>query len=243
MAFRKNHWSLQSRFLSILVLLAPPAWAAHPLITEDTGTQVAGHWQLEVNAERQKDGGRTRPVQWGDTLSYGFQDNAELQVGLPYVRGLGKGDLAIDVKWRFHQEGAMSLGLKPGITLPTGNEQRGLGTGKATAGTLLILSYEPQGWAFHTHAGYRYNRNSVGDRESLLHYSAALWLKPTDRLKLVADLSFDTNPDRTSNTSLRQNVFGFIYSVTKDFDVDAGYRRGNSPAIDRALMAGITLRW
>lgn len=243
MAFRKNRWSLQSRFLPLLVLLAPPAWGAHPLITEDTGTQGAGRWQLEVNAERQEDEGRTLPTQWGTTLSYGFRDDADLQFGLPYVRGLGKGDLAVDVKWRFHQQGATSLGLKPGITLPTGNEQRGLGTGKVTAGSLLILSFEPEGWSFHTHAGYRYSRNSVGDRESLLHYSAALWLKPTGQLKLVADISFDTNPDRSSDHSLRQHVFGFIYSVTKDFDVDAGIRRGNSPAIDRALMAGIALRW
>lgn len=242
MAYRKNRWPLQSRFLALLVFLAPPAWGAHPLITEDTGTQGLGRWQLEVNVERQKEG-NTRATQWGDTLSYGFRDDADLQVGLPYLAGQGKQDLAIDVKWRFHQQGATSLGLKPGITLPTGNEQRGLGTGKVTAGSLLILSYEPEGWAFHTHAGYRYNRNSVGDRESLLHYSAALWLKPTDRLKLVADLSFDTNPDRSSNTSLRQYVLGFIYSVTRDFDVDAGIRRGNSPAIDRALMAGIALRW
>jgi outer membrane putative beta-barrel porin/alpha-amylase len=242
LAFRKNRWSLQSRFLTFLVLLAPPAWGAHPLITEDTGTQGLGRWQLEVNVERQKDGG-TRATQWGTTLSYGFRDDADLQIGIPYTVNQGRQDLAIDVKWRFYQQGATSLGLKPGITLPTGDEQRGLGTGKVTAGSLLILSYEPEAWAFHTHAGYRHGRNAVGNREALLHYSAALWLKPTDKLKLVADLSFDTNPDRSSNDSLRQYVFGFIYSVTKDFDVDAGIRRGNSPAIDRALMAGITLRW
>ena len=226
----------------MLCFVAPPAWAAHPLITEDTGTQGAGRWQLELNVERQKDDS-ARATQWGTTLSYGLEDNADLQIGIPYTVNQGRQDLAVDVKWRFHQQGATSLGLKPGITLPTGDEQRGLGTGKVTAGSLLILSYEPEAWSFHTHAGFRYSRNSVGDRESLLHYSASLWLKPTDKLKLVADLSFDTNPDRSSNNSLRQHVFGFIYSVTKDFDVDAGIRRGNSPAIDRALMAGVTLRW
>lgn len=241
MAFRKTRWLLQSRIF-LLAAFAPPAWAAHPLITEDTGTQGTGRWQLELNVERQKEG-NARATQWGSTVSYGFRDNADLQVGIPYVVGQGKADAAIDVKWRFHEQGVTSLGLKPGVTLPSGNEQRGLGTGKPTVGTLLILSYEPEGWSFHTHAGYRYNRNSVNDRESLSHFSASLWLKPTDKLKLVSDASYDTNPDRSSNTSLRQYVLGFIYSVTKDFDVDAGYRRGNSPAIDRALMAGITLRW
>lgn len=225
-----------------MLVAAEAAHAAHPLITEDTGTQELGRWQLELNVERQKDGD-TRATRWGSTLAYGFRENAELQIGIPYVVRQGRQDLAIEVKWRFYEQGATSLGLMPGITLPTGNEERGLGTGKTTAGSLLILSYEPEGWSFHTHVGYQYNRNSLGDRESLLHGSAALWYKATGKLTLVADMSFDTNPDRSSNTSLRQHLFGFIYSVTKDFDLDAGLRRGRAPAVDRALMAGVTVRW
>jgi hypothetical protein len=38
-------------------------------------------------------------------------------------------------------------------------------------------------------------------------------------------------------------VVGFIWSLTKDIDLDSGMRRGNDPAIDKALMAGVTLRW
>lgn len=219
-----------------------PAHAAHPLLTEDTGTQGSGRWQLEANAERQRDGSASSTV-WGTTLSYGVRDNTDLQVGIPIVSGEGKGDMAIDVKWRFHEQGPLSFGLKPGITLPTGDERRGLGTGKLTFGTLAILSYEPEGWSFHTHAGYRRNRNLLGERETLLHYSASLWLKVGEQLKLVSDLAFDTNPDRSSSTALRQWVLGFIYSVSKDLDLSVGYRRGNAPAVDRAVGAGVTLRW
>jgi hypothetical protein len=49
--------------LSALVCcLTGPAFAAHPLITEDTGTQGEGRFQLELTGERgydQDDGGRT----------------------------------------------------------------------------------------------------------------------------------------------------------------------------------------
>jgi hypothetical protein len=31
--------------------------------------------------------------------------------------------------------------------------------------------------------------------------------------------------------------------MTKDVDLDAGIRRGNDPAIDKAVMAGFTVRW
>ena len=212
--------------------------AAHPLITEDTGTQGRGGWQLELNVERQRDSGASA-TQWGSTLSYGFVDEADLQVGLPYRENPGRGDLAIDVKWRFRQRDVLSLGLKPGITLPTGDEERGLGTGRTTVGSLAILSYEPEGWSFHTHAGYRHNRNSLGEPESLRHLSGSIWLKPSAQLKLVADLSTDSGGGQT----LRQYVLGFIYSVTRDIDLDAGLRRSRAPATGRALMAGLTLRW
>lgn len=226
---------------SLLALLAGTATAvhaAHPLITEDTGTQGKGGWQLELNAERQRDAGASA-TQWGSTLSYGFVDSADVQVGLPYRASEGRGDLAIDVKWRFFQREVLSLGLKPGVTLPTGDEERRLGTGRTTAGSLLILSYEPEIWSFHAHAGYRQHRNSLGDPEARRHLSGSLWLKPSAKLKLVSDLSYDSG----SGATLRQYVLGVIYSVTKDFDIDAGLRRGNAPAVDRALLAGITVRW
>jgi len=38
-------------------------------------------------------------------------------------------------------------------------------------------------------------------------------------------------------------VLGAIYSPSKDLDLDIGFRRGNDAAIERAVMAGITLRW
>ena len=236
-------------WLSALGLAALPAFGAHPLITEDTGTQGKGGWQLEVNGERYKDtveDETSRGKQASAVLSYGVTEKADLQVGLPYQdNGVerGKGDVAIDLKWRFYESGPLSLGLKPGITLSTGDEERGLGAGRTTWGTLAIVSYDVEGAALHTHAGYRHNDNVHGLRKSLWHLSAALWWKATEALKVVGDLSYDTNPDPTSDTLVRQWVFGLIYSVTKNFDLDVGYRRGNDPAIDRAYMAGVTLRW
>lgn len=243
-----------SAFFAIVLGLAPAAvHGAHPLITEDTGTQGKGNWQLEVNAESTRDsadGVVTRGFQPAATLSYGVIDNVDLQFTQGYLRQKTEGtrvsgrlDSAIDVKWRFYENGALSLGLKPGVTLPGGRDEEGLGTGRATWGSLAILSYEPEGWAFHSHVGYRRNRNNLGQRESLKHVSAALWWKPTERVKLILDHSLDTNPDPASERTLRQTIVGIIYSVTPKFDLDAGVRRGNDPAIDRALLFGTTLRW
>lgn len=239
---------------SLTLALAPrPVHGAHPLITEDTGTQGKGGWQLEVNGERTRDrsdGAVTHGNQAAATLSHGAADRVDVQLTLPYLRQTtdgarvsGKLDLAIDVKWRFYENGPLSLGLKPGFTIPSGNDNEGLGAGRSTWGSLAILSYDREGWALHSHIGYRRNRNSTGHRESLKHISVAFWFKPSARLKLVSDHSLDTNPDGASATVLRQTVLGIIYSVAPNLDLDAGVRFGNAPSIERALLFGTTLRW
>jgi hypothetical protein len=232
-----------------LLATAGGAHAAHPLISEDTGTQGKGRWQLELNGERTRDrvdDGTAQGKQAAAVLSHGFAENADLQLGLPYRDDgteHGLGDASIDLKWRFYESGALSFGLKPGLTLPTGRDDRGLGTGRVTWGSYLILSYDPDWWAVHSHVGYRHNANTLGERVDLVHASAAVFLKPTKTVKLVFDLSFDTNPDPASDAALRQQVVGIIWSLTGDFDLDAGFRRGNAPAIDRAYLLGLTYRW
>ena len=242
-------WKPSAAALAALLVAAQGAHGAHPFITEDTGTQGKGGWQLEINGEGNRDvveGETSKGSQFAAVLSYGLLDNLDLQLGSPYQdNGInqGAGDAAIDLKWRFYESGPLSLGLKPGVTLPTGKDEQGLGSGRTTWGTLAILSYETEAWAFHSHVGYRQNRNKQEQRESLRHWSALFVYKPTQALRLGIDLAFDTNPDPESDQTLRQLVLGAIYSVTKDFDLDVGVRWGNDPAIDRALMAGITVRW
>ncbi len=235
-----------------------PAEAAHPLLTEDTGTQGLGNVQLELMVDSTRDhtpGATVRDLQTTAVLSYGVLENVDLQLGLPHIRQhthdaagrhaeRGLLDASLDLKWRFFEREALSLGLKPGVTLPSGDKDRGFGNGRATWGALTILSYEPGPWAFHSHFGYRRNNNAVGDRASLRHVSAALTWKATERLKLVADFSADTNPDRAGRGSLRYRILGLIYSPTPAFDLDAGLKHGHGrAATDQAFLVGATWRW
>jgi hypothetical protein len=235
-----------------------PAEAAHPLLTEDTGTQGEGKYQLELMVDRTRDhppGATVRELQTTAVLSYGLMENADLQVGLPHLRkhahdasgrhaGQGLLDTSLDLKWRFFEREALSLAFKPGITLPTGDEDRGFGTGRVTWGTLLVLSYEPGSLAFHSHLGYRRNNNTTDQRRDLGHISAALTWKATDRLKLVADFSADSDPDGGNRGSLRYRILGLIYSPTPAIDLDAGLKHGHGrAATDRAFLIGATYRW
>jgi hypothetical protein len=58
------------------------------------------------------------------------------------------------------------------------------------------------------------------------------------------DLSRDTNPVPGFSTPLDYVIVGAIWTPVKSVDLDLGYRYGASnPALDRALLAGVTLRW
>lgn len=242
-----------------LASLPPTSHAAHPLFTEDTGTQGKGNSQLELTYDGFRDwlaGVKVRGAQSAAVYSYGVADPADLQVGLPYLRldedapggsrvlTRGINDLSVDLKWRFFERGAFSLALKPGITLPTGNADKFLGAGRVTWGALLIGSYEPGALAFHAHVGYRDFRNTIGAKTSLWQLTGAMTWQLIDKLKLVTDVSRETNPVPGYSTPLDHLVVGAIFTPLKNLDLDIGYRYGLSkPAIDSGLLAGVTLRW
>jgi hypothetical protein len=245
--------------IALVGALLPDAEAAHPLFTEDTGTQGRGRSQLELTYDGFRDwlaGVKVRGAQSAALYSYGVAEPADLQVGLPYLRldedaqggsrvlTRGINDLSIDLKWRFFERGAFSLAVKPGITLPTGDADKFLGAGRVTWGALLIGSYEPGALAFHAHLGYRDFRNTIGAKTALWQATGAITWQLIEKLKLVTDVSRETNPVPGYSTPLDYVVVGAIWTPQKNLDLDIGYRYGASkPALDAGLLAGVTLRW
>lgn len=236
---------LAAGLLSFCLAAAIDAHAAHPLITEDTGTQGAGRYQLEVFAEELEERATRRDVEiYRGFLSYGIAESADVQVGLPLYRDGpdGVGDASLDLKWRFFERNAWSLALMPGITLPTGDERDGRGTGRATWGSLIILSYAPGAVAVHAHAGFRRNENKLNERESLRQLAAAATYRVGD-VRFVGELTRETNPVPGGGT-VRYTTLGAIWSMTRDVDLDIGWRTGNGSApIEEALLLGATVRW
>jgi hypothetical protein len=228
-------------------LAATHLHAAHPLITEDTGTIGAGRWQLELFGEAGNAAGTGARLDRDDAvLSYGLARNLDLQAGLPWIheRTSGAGDARLDLKWRFLERGDLSLALKPGVSFPTGNDQAGRGAGRAGWGSQFVASYDYAPAAFHLHLGYQRHRNEIGERESLTHVSGAVELRAAPGLRVVADVARDTNPDPAQSRAERYVVFGVIWSVTRDFDVDVGVKRGSGSAeLREAILVGLAARW
>lgn len=117
--------------VAIACLIACPVEvrAAHPLITEDTGTQGQGHFQLELTSEcgyRKQGNTKETGIATTATLSYGLLESVDGIVSVPHLRSktvgtsssvteAGHADTGFDVKWRFHQSERLSLALKTGF--------------------------------------------------------------------------------------------------------------------------------
>lgn len=242
-------------FVFAVAAAAGAAHAAPPLITEDTGTQGKGVAQLEFTVEmpREERGGSSYDgVEASLVLNYGLAENIDLQFVLPYLRATehtagvrtqteGALDARINVKWRFYENDAFSLAFMPGLIIPTGKS--GLSTERVNPGVLLIGSYEPEPLALHADIGYRYLDNVLGLREDLYHASVSVHYTLQDRLKLVADQSWENTLDPGPTGTVRYTTLGAILRISESFGIGCGVKLGHGEiAIDRTYLCGMGLR-
>lgn len=238
----------------LALLVAAPAWASHPLITEDTGVLDKGQWEVELHGERTReheDGVRTRRSEFAAQLAYGIHEKAQLGVELPYLREAtdgdvaeGRGDATVSLKWRFHEKDGLSLVFKPDVLLPIGRDEVGLGAGRVRWAANLVGGYDTGKLEFLAHLGYTDNRNRIGERRSLWHASAAVLYSITDKLRLLADYGRDSKPDPTAGLHGRELVVGAIYVLSERINLGLGLKTGlNDAADDQSVRMGVKLRF
>jgi len=240
------------------MLCSATAYAAHPLITDDMGTQGKGKVQVELNGEYASDqeapapGVETveRSVEVGATISYGVTDAIDVVIGVPYVRiksdesdlssfahadEKGLSDISIEMKWRAWEREGQGLAVKPGISVPTGNDQRGLGSGKYGYSLFLIGTQEAGAWTFHANFGYFHHANRADERENLCHLSLATEYSVNEKLRIVGNLGQERNPDKNDSTRPVFALAGLIYGISKVLTSIWGLRPG-SPVPRRTAL-------
>ncbi|MBP2675637.1 MAG: hypothetical protein H6Q84_2477 [Deltaproteobacteria bacterium] len=178
------------------------------------------------------------------TLSAGAADSVDIVIGFPWLWNRvkedgaavsdesGAGDASLEVKWRFLEKGGFSLAVKPGVSLPTGNEGKGLGNGRPPYGVTLIASQDFERSFLYFNVGYVHNEYKLdGDRATsrgdIWSGSVAAGVKIMESHTWPAFL-----------------LGGFIYSIADELDVDLGVKTGlNRPETDLAAPAGVTWRF
>ncbi len=248
MMIRKTSIVLLLCFISCL---APIAQAGHPMVTDDACTQDTGNQQLELN---------TDGIQWPDsytrvgslTYTIGFQPNLDIFVNAPitFSSPAGVDDTSIGSKWRFYEVNPVKIALKSQIILPSGEEDKGLGTGATSFAVTLIGSYDAGPWSFQGNLGLTYNRYALESDQNA--YNSLLWLVTaaagyclTEQVKLVADTGLSRNPDKLSTDNPAYVLAGAVYSPNNRLDLDAGIKFGMGCAscaaqINRQVGIGLT---
>lgn len=245
-------------------LMTTAAYAGHPLVTDDTGTQGKGKGQVEVGFsyfydKDQADETTTYKSDGGDLgvgITVGLLDTLDIVVGLPYAwsaleendtridRADGISDITFDVKWRFFEKDGWSLALKPGVSLPTGDEDKGLGAGRAGYRLFLVGTKEFEPFAVHVNAGYIRNENNIDERTDLWHASVAAEMEVIKNLKLMADIGMERNPDSESANHPAYALGGISYDVSEKITVDAGVKYGlTATETDWTALAGMTVHF
>ncbi len=262
---------LISFFLFSFIFSLSPSYAYHPLITDDTGTQGRGRYQYEFQVEYghdKEEGIKTKELSVNNTLTYGLTDNIDIGIGIPFVYWKeedgesidesGFSDIELQLKYRFYEAEGLKVAIKPSITMPTGDEERGLGTGRVTGRLFLILDKEFKDLTIFFNAGYIRNENRIDERKDLWHFSLAGEYRIEEHLKVVGNIGMEKNPDRNQNEEPAFLIAGAVYSFrarTEDklqsvnhdsevLDLSLGIKTGlTGPETDLSLLAGITLRF
>lgn len=249
---------------AVFCLVASSVFAGHPLVTDDAATMGKGKVQLEIGSQYSIDkqstdegvGTKTKTGQVAATVTYGAIDGLDIVLGIPYQwfrttvdgvfdsRSDGFGDIALDLKWRFYENNGWGFALKPGITLPTGDPDEGLGTGRATWHLYGIVTKEMEPWAFHLNLGYICNENRIDQEKNIWHASLATEVEVVKSLKAVADLIIETNPDKASNTPVSYALGGLVYGISERVSIDGGVKFGlNRASTDITYLLGVTFRF
>ena len=86
--------ALRAAAHALLALLTLPAYAYHPLATEDTETIGAGRHQFELSLDRARGVERSRSDQVNLILSYGLAEKLDLQFGATTARAASRAHVA-----------------------------------------------------------------------------------------------------------------------------------------------------
>jgi hypothetical protein len=276
---------LSKRFLlsvatmcSILLLSTVPAFGAHPLLSDDTFTQGKGKVQIETSYKYDRDddnGVRTQTSQPQIQLTYGILDTLDAVVTVPYLfvrteqggdttSADGFGDISAALKWRFYgeKEKGLQFAIKPSLTFPTGDEQKGLGMGQSSSGAsyfykfdrqsygvTFIGTYEKKDRCVSANAGYQHNRYGFqSDEDAFRHdiWSASLsgQYEMIENVWLVGEVGVASNPNAVSDTLPAYVLGGVIYEIAENVDLDLGYKYGlTKPAVDYSISGAVTIRF
>lgn len=226
-----------------------------PLVTDDTGTQGAGHQQLEWSHERTKVlGQEQRSRENGWTYTVGLAPALDVFVAASHVHRVdaqGWGNPVLGAKWRLleTEDAQTSLALKPELAVPVGRrrETEQLGSGQLSGNLTLVLSQSTSFGAIHFNGGWGVDRFRREAAQADVHYRrwsvAPVWVV-NNGLTLAVDVGLERASQAGAVTTTRFSQGAVVLALRPDMDWAFGVVRKRQPAeTAQAWTSGLTWRF
>jgi opacity protein-like surface antigen len=237
------------RNLTLLFLLsADYAYAAHPLVTEDSGVQSTGKQQIEFSSDHNSEPNR-HSQNASATYTYGANDQLDLFIALPmrWSATAGIGDASLGTKYLFSEKDGNSWALKTELFFPSGSTQKQLSKESHDLALTLVHSHKNAAWTMHsnlslTQRNFNQEQSSIEQRATLWRASFATLYAVTPKIQVLLDMGVYQADLKSETYGDQHLVAGCIFAVTDNLDLDLGIkylRHKNS--IER--QAGIGMAW
>ncbi len=216
-----------------------PAWAGPPFLTDDPEPVEYRHWEFYFFSQSNHVKGDTAGILPGLDANYGIipgvhlhgavsmrfdqQDKQNIQVGY--------GDTEIGAKCRFLDEDQCrpQFAVYPALEIPTGDRDKGFGTGQVRAFLPLWAQKSFGPWTTFGGGGYWFNPGQ--DNKDYWFLGWALTRRMTDKLNLGGEIFYQTKDTVDAVNSAGFNLGG-IYDFTEHhhflFSVGRGIRHATT---------------
>lgn len=231
------------------LFFSAPCFARHPLGTEDPGTVLPLYLEVEIAGEHYHTTGEGNETGLGITLTTGILSDLNIALaagGVSLDPGDGSsekgfGDLELASKWNFIDgEGNLpGLALKVAVTLPTGDEQRGLGSGGYDASAALIAGKAVGPVNLYLNLGYtRIDKVAEGDKKHVCAASLAGEWNIVASWAIVGEVLYESLGADGEDPPVSATA-GVVWEIADNFSIDIGARAGlTDTAPDWSILAG-----
>ena len=221
-------------------LLTSISFAFRPFRTEDAGITPIGFFSVELGNEfRKNDDGKDNVTTFA--LTYGLLDwiETELDFALLTLRPdtgkneFGFGDTVILSKFKIlgekgvlHDDLFPEMVIRPSVLIPTGDEDKGTGSGQIELGILLVLEETFWKVAARANLGYLASNDPTFDEnfEDRFFYGFQVDFPLfIERLRLGSEL---TGQFASGEGSPLFSLTGLVFQITENIVFDAGVELG-----------------
>jgi len=221
--------STESRFLIaslICIFLVSPALAGPPFRSDDPEPGDYRHWEVDVASQGSFDRHATSITAPFVEIDYAIFPNVQAHLVTPFAYARPEGgpshygysDTELGVKFRFMQETELcpQVATFPLVELPTGDQDKGLGTGRVHVFLPLWLQKSWDPWTTYGGGGYWINPGS--GNKNYWFFGWVIQRDLSERVSLGAEVFHQTPRERGGDSSTGFNL-GATVNITETHHV------------------------